>query len=402
MKQLVKVTALSVVVASSLFASGYKIPETSLNALALGSANVAHSSKSADCAYYNPANMSFMQDENSLEVGVIGVYLSPTNYDGARTQEGVDIDAKSERFLLPTLHYVSGALAQDFHIGFSMVVPAGLTKRWSESPAVDRAKEFSLEVVEFNPTLSYSISKQLSVAFGVRMLYSKGVVKSESSASRDMEGESVDFGYNLALAYKPTSSLEFGVTYRSNVDLTEEGDAKLYIGDATVYDGGSSVTIPVPALLNVALAYSFNDATTFEFVYERNYWSAYDKLDFNYRSTIPAILQPSMDDPITKDWKDSNAYRFGVTHKMEKYTFMGGFVIDKTAIREENVSFELPDADSMAYSVGVRYAMEKNLEFGVALLYSKKESRDVQNDTVDGEFSNANVTMASVAMAYKF
>lgn len=396
------VTLATIALSSTLLASGYKIPETSLNALALSGATVAHSSKSADSAYYNPANMSFMSDGNSLEVGLIGIHLSPTNYKGSGTQSGVDIDAKAENFLLPTIHYVSPLLNDSIHLGFSMTVPAGLTKRWSDSPALDRAKEFSLEVVELNPTISYRMNQNLSVAFGLRMLHSKGVVKSESTASRDMEGEGLDYGYNVALAYKPTSSLEFGVAYRSQVDLREQGDAKLFIGDAKVYDGGSSVTVPVPALLNVAVAYTYNEKTTLEFVYERNYWSAYKTLDFNYRSDIPAILQPSMDTPISKDWKDSNSYRLGITHIMDKYTFMGGFVIDKTSINEENVSFELPDSDSMGISAGIRYAMQSNLEFGFAMLYSKKESRDVTNDSVDGTFSNSNVTMLSVAMAYKF
>ena len=39
-----------------LMASGYKIPETSTNSVALSGANIAHT-RSTDAAYDNPANM---------------------------------------------------------------------------------------------------------------------------------------------------------------------------------------------------------------------------------------------------------------------------------------------------------------------------------------------------------
>ncbi len=42
-----------------------------------------------------------------------------------------------------------------------------------------------------------------------------------------MEGDTFEFGYNLALAYKPTNDINLAVTYRSEIDLEEEGTAKL-------------------------------------------------------------------------------------------------------------------------------------------------------------------------------
>ena len=57
--KLVKGLALSAVASSMLVAGGYKIPEQSLNSMALGAAYVAHT-MGADTAYFNPANMAFM------------------------------------------------------------------------------------------------------------------------------------------------------------------------------------------------------------------------------------------------------------------------------------------------------------------------------------------------------
>ena len=400
MKTIVKITTLSLLTATLLHAGGYKIPEVSTNGVALSAANVAHTT-GADAAYYNPANMIFMADENNMEADLKYIGLDATNFKGSGTQAGDNINAESETFFVPTLNYVSPKLG-NARVGLSIVVPAGLSKRWKDSPAVDKAQEFTLQVVEINPTAAFSVTDTLAVAVGFRIVHSSGIVKSSSSASRDMNGNSNDFGYNLALSYKPTKNLDFGVTYRSLVNLTEEGNAKLYIGGAKVYDGGSSVSIPLPAALNVAAAYTFASKTTVELVYEKTYWSAYSSLDFNYTSAISPILVPSFDNPIAKDWKDTEAYRLGITQKLDTLTLMAGVVYDNSPVPDNRVSYELPDSNSLSVSFGGRYGVTEKINVGLSALYSMRENRDVKNADIEGTFSNSNVLMVSAGIGYKF
>jgi len=401
--KLIKLTTLSIVATSLAYAGGYRIPEISINSVALSSANIANS-KGADASYYNPANMSFMNDQQAAEFNLMYVGLDPTNFSGSMSSTDstpVDIDSESETFLIPSLHYVSNEY-DGFRYGFSLVVPGGLTKRWNDSPAVDYAEEFSLTVIELNPSVSYKVDETLALAFGLRALHSEGIVKSSSTASRSLEGDSWDFGYNLALSYKPTNDLDVALTYRSNVDLTEEGNAKLYIGDAKVYDGGASVTVPMPAVIDLAFAYTLPTKTTIEFVYERTFWSSYEDLDFEYKDSIPVLLQAPMDNAIPKDWEDTNTYRLGVTQKLENYSLMAGIVYDETPVPENRVSYELPDSDSVAVSFGGRYAIDEKLDIGMSMLYSIRDDRDINNNEIKGTFSNSNITLVSFGAGYKF
>ncbi len=397
--QLLKLITLSLVTTTAIYAGGYKIPETSVNGAALSAANVAHSN-GADAAYYNPANMAFMDNNHEIEVDLMLINLDAVNFKGSGAMAGVDIDAESENFQIPSINYVSNKMGSA-RFGLSITVPGGLSKRWTDSPAIDTAEEFTLEVVEINPTVAFSLSDKVAFAIGLRVLHSEGIVKSTSTASRDLVGESFDYGYNIALAYKPTSNLEFGLTYRSNVDLTETGNAELSIGDAKVYDGGSSVTVPLPALLNVAAAYTFATKTTVEFVYERNFWSAYETLDFNYVDKVPNLLTV-MDTPIAKDWEDTNVFRLGITQELDELTLMAGIVIDETPIPEEKISFELPDSDSVSVSFGGRYQINDSWNAGLGVLYSMRDERKIDNDSIEGEFSNANVLIVSLGAGYKF
>jgi len=402
---LLKLTTLSLIASSAIYANGYKVPENSVSSVSLLAANIAHSS-GADTAYYNPANMAFMKDENNLELGLMLISVESSKFDGkgevAKEWITADhIESESELPIIPSIHFVSSKY-NNFTFGFSMVVPSGVTKEWEVRPAKDKAEQFTLEVIELNPTVAYKINDKMAIALGLRALKSSGIVKSTSSASRDMEGESFDFGYNLALAYKPTSALEIGVTYRSKVNLEEEGNAKLYIGNAKVYDGGGSVEVPLPAQFNLAVAYTFDSQTTLEVVYEKSFWSAYKTLDFNYISNIPAILQPSMDNPISKDWEDTITFRIGVTQELNELTLMAGLTIDETPIPDKSLSFELPGTDSTAISFGAKYKVNENLTAGFGMLCSMKESRKVINEELQGEFASGETYIFSTGIGYKF
>ncbi|MEA3331510.1 MAG: outer membrane protein transport protein [Campylobacterota bacterium] len=411
-----KIALLSLVTASVLMAGGYKIPETSLNAVALSAANIAHS-HGADAAYYNPANMVFMEDKEQMEMDLMYIGLDPINYQGSTTTSlglitnNVDIDAENETFFVPSLHYVSGK-AGETRIGLSVVSPGGLSKRWDEEPGKTTSQEFTLEIIEVNPTVAIPVSDKVAVAFGFRILYTSGVVKSDGQlspvpthrATRDLTGDSFDFGYNLALAYKPTSDLDIGLTYRSQVNLTIEGKAELSENVMFgTYDGDGSVTVPLPASASLALAYTLPSKTTIEFVYERNMWSAYKELDFGYEGALSTpILTAAFDDPKTKDWKDTSAYRLGITQELDAVTLMAGAVYDESPVPEETLGFELPGSNSLSLSFGGRYQISKELDVGLAVLYSMRESRKVKNDSIDGEFTNSDVLLVSTGIGYKF
>ena len=421
-----KIALMSIVASSVLMAGGYKIPETSLNAVALSAANIAHN-KSADAAYYNPANMVYMSDENHIEADLTYIGLDPINYKGSiitpkssTVVPGQDLNSQRETFFIPSVHYVSGKKGET-RIGLSIVAPGGLSKRWSKEPAKTSAEEFTLQVVEINPTIAIPINDKVSVAFGLRVLHTSGVVKSNGTSeihpsgatsviSRDMTGDSIDYGYNVALAYKPTSNIEAAFTYRSKVNLTVEGDARLSstsaLGGALpagAYDGIATVTIPLPAAASLAVAYTLPSKTTLEIVYERNMWSAYKDLDFNYDGTVVhPVLAGAFDDSKAKNWKDTNAFRLGITQELDDMTLMGGVVYDNSPVPESTLGFELPDTDSVSISLGGRYQVNDKLDLGLAALYSMRESRTVKNDSVDGEFSKGNVLIISAGLGYKF
>ena len=392
-----------------LLAGGYKIPENSANAVALGAANVAHNHNSADAAFYNPAKMVFMSDENHIDANLMYIGLSKVDYKGDVTgAPAQDISSESEDFIVPSFHYVSPKLGKsNARVGLSIVSPGGLSKRWENSIASYSAEEFTLQTVEINPTAAFEINKEWGVAVGFRMVHSVGIAKAQGkhpslgNYSQDLEGDGFDVGYNFALAYQPTKNLEFGFTYRSKINLALDGDADLISTTAPTLNGNYdvSVDIPLPAAINLAMAYTLPSQTTLEFVYERTYWSAYQALDFEYANPV---AEAKFGTTHPKKWKDANTYRFGVTQELETLTLMGGVVVDESPVPESTLKFELPDTDTLAFSLGARYTIDKNIDIALSGLYSLYDERKVSNSSLNGEFSGGDVLIISAGVGYRF
>ncbi len=405
MGRMIKGLALSVVASSVVMAGGWKIPEQSLNSMALGAAYVAHTT-GADTNYHNPANMAFMDaDRSYVEGGLTLAHLPSNVYTLVDPYSG---ESEVENHPIPFLHYVAPAMG-DFRWGVSMVAPGGLTKRWKEQPQKSFAEEFTLKIIELNPSMSYKISEEFSVGGGLRLIYSEGVVRSSGTVSRDMEGDTIEFGYNLAMTYKPTSDINLAATYRSNIDLKEEGTAKLYAGPTLAYDGKASVEIPLPAALNLAISKTWQETFTLEFNYERTFWSQYETLDFEYGGVDLGGLTPYFDTPQDRNWKDTNTFRLGATIQMNKLTTMMAFAIDETPAPVETIGFELPDSDAKIFSMGFRYQQTDNLSWGAAFLYDSKESISVpagvnENPVLvnGGGFSEGGAFLTTIGVAYEY
>jgi len=408
------IITVSIITSSFLVAGAYKLPEQSINSTALSATYVAHTS-GADTAYFNPANMAFLSsNKQMMEVGGTLVHLPENKFKGNQALSATEVypangNSEVEDIAIPYLHFVSNPIGS-FRWGASLTVPAGLTKRWHSDYQKLFAEEFTLKVVEFNPVLSYKLSNNFAIGGGFRAIYSEGKVYSDGNKAgvpikREMEGNSVEYGYNLATTYKPTNDINLAMTYRSNVNLKEEGDANLYIGNLGK-QYSTDVTVPLPAALNLAVSKTWLDRYTLEFNYERTYWSKYKSLDFNYGSAINSSLIEPFDNPKAKNWKDTDTFRVGATIDMNSITYMLAYAKDETPIPKEYINYELPDSDGNILSMGIRVKVNDNLSWGLAYLHDEKDSTTLKagenKNGIIGKFSGGGADLFTAGMSYEF
>lgn len=406
MKKVISVLAFtSILAAGSAMASGWRIPEQSVDSTAKSGANIASASK-GDTAYYNPANMVWMADSFHVEMDASYIYLSPVNYEDSRNP-AFNSESEDEHFLLPTAFMVSPSLG-GARIGMAIVAPYGLSKRWEDRYAKAFAEEFSLTTIEANPTVAYGFGKMVSVAAGVRMMYADATVKSDASGigtqlSREMEGDTVEWGWNAAVAVKPMDKLNISATYRSHIDLDFDDKAKLNLMGMRV-NPDAEVSVPAPAVFALSVAYDVLDNLNVELTWDRTFWSEYENLDFNFTPFNP--MNP-YEAPVDKSWDDADAFRIGVTYGLTKtLDLMAGFGYDKSPAIDRTLGFELPDSDAWLYSIGAQYKVSDKMDVGIAMLYDYKETREVNNiadgGKVSGEFTDASAILVTVGLNYRF
>ena len=416
-----KFIALSIAAATSVYAAAYKIPEQSLNGTALGAAYVANAN-GADASYYNPANMVFSSNDNELEIGLS--YITASEIDFASDSGSINESSEKENVIIPTFHYIIPSSIENTKFGISLVAPAGLSKKWNGAFGKAYSEEFTLKIVELNPTIGYKINDKLAIGGGLRLVYSEGVVKNQGTATvfgtptpfkRDLEADAIDYGYNLAITYKATKDTVLAATYRSFVDIEVEGSGTLsheFPGNSYSYDGDASIKFPLPAALNLAIAHTFGNLTA-EFVYEKTYWSELKEIDLNYStalddgSTKGKVADGLFDAPHAKNWKDTDSYKLGLTYKAnDSLTLMGSYGIDESPAPADTLSFELPDTDAKIYSLGFNYKLNKTSSFGAAYLISVKDDVAVNIGTgagdVAGEFSNSSVSLLTLGYTHQF
>jgi long-chain fatty acid transport protein len=401
-------TVAALAIGGTVYAAGYRIPEQSVNSVSKAGANVAYT-PGADAAYFNPANMGWLEDRGYFEGSLEWIKLKSVSYNDTRSA-GLNGESKKENFVLPTFFAVSPDY-HNFRIGLSLAYPNGLSKQWPQPYPGTFAEEFTLKTYEIGTSVAYTINDIVSLAGGLRAVYGDAKVRSAGqvapggvTASRYMEGDTWEWGYNLAFSVRPVKELHLSATYRSNVDLDLEGNAQLAtnLGPST-YNGQGAVSVPMPAVFALAGSYTFFDQLTAEIMFERTYWSEYEYLDFSYPVSLGnPVLIAAFDNPKLKSWDDSDTYRIGLTYDTrQSIILMAGFAYDETPIPDATLGFDLPDSKSYIYSLGFRYLATEQLELGLGYLYVDKDDRSAVNSMVNGEYTGSGAHVMTFGVSYK-
>lgn len=181
MKKIIAATTMAgILLSTHAFASGYRIPEQSMASAALSGAYIANDF-GADASFNNPANMGWTGEGWQTDANLTYINLTSVKYTDSRSST-LDGKSEDENFLLPQLHMVSPDM-YNFRVGISMIVPAGLTKRWEDPFPRTFAENFTLKVIEVSPSVSYTFGRKYAVAAGVRLLRADGKVVSNGTVA---------------------------------------------------------------------------------------------------------------------------------------------------------------------------------------------------------------------------
>ena len=277
-----------------------------------------------------------------------------------------------------------------------------------------------LRVIMINPSAAYMINSHFSIGAGLRIVYAEAEMKAQLPPGMDqvliqgyrqeMEGDTWEAGFNLAATVHPTDTLRLAATFRSEINMDIEGSGSGYTTNpftGQIYSFSSasgSTSIPLPAMLSLAISKTFG-RMTFEFVYERMFWSAFDVMDLNFDDQI---VELTLGGARLQDWDDSSDFRFGASYQhSDTLKLMLGVSYEETPVPDRTIGFDLPDSDLLWLAAGVAYAFKPNMELGFAYTYGYYMDRtigpsDANVNGIVGEFSDTSFHSLTASFSYRF
>lgn len=366
------VTSVSVLLASTAQASGFRIPEVSLSGLGQSNAQVADD-KEIGALPYNPAAMSFHEGTNATA----GILMVDPNISVTTTTGTHDSEGRSPAYI-PNL-YIMGHITEPVTWGLAINSPFGLETKWPSGtfplPAAASPTLSKLEMVNINPNMALRFGNT-SVALGVD--YYNVLDVNLNTATADVYGDGAEFGYNLA-AMHIVGPVTLGASYRSAI--TVDIDGKVNTLDA-------KTELKLPWMFQMGARYRISAPLAVELDFERTGWSEFDEILITTSSPLVTIRS-------TNNWEDANAYRLGGSYDVGPNTQLRfGYTFDETGQPDSRFNARIPDADRHLLSVGVKQNVAGwGLEAGY--MYVKFEDRTVTNTAPLGTYgSDANGTSA--------
>ncbi|CAJ1846947.1 Long-chain fatty acid transport protein [Aeromonas jandaei] len=396
-------------------AAAFQLNEHSASGLGRAYAGEAAIADNASVLARNPAAMTTF---DKMAISVSGTYIKPdVDVEGALYAGSTKVAPSSESDIAPAAFvpaaYFIQPLNDQWAWGIGLFSNYGLSTEYPKAyNAGIQAGDTELVTFNINPNIAYRINEHFSVGAGINAVYGAaelnryaGVIGSVTGLPQDknmahLKGDTWGFGWNVGTLYEINENHRFALTYRSQVDMSFDGDFNGKTSGFKTVDG--NLKLDLPAQAEFAGYHRLNQQFAVHYSVNWTDWSAFQELKAT--STSGATL-------LQKDekFKDSTRYSIGGTWYINPaWEARLGFAYDNTPIEAEYRSLSIPDSDRIWYSVGTTYHIntDMSVDFGMAYLDGKEV--DVKEALVPGlpyswqGTSHGNAFLASAQFNMKF
>ncbi|MBS4724515.1 outer membrane protein transport protein [Aeromonas veronii] len=405
-------------------AAAFQLNEHSASGLGRAYAGEAAIADNASVLARNPAAMTTF---DKMAVSVSGTYIKPdVDVDGAVYAGANKMAPASESGIAPAAFvpasYFIQPLNDQWAWGIGIFSNYGLSTEYSKTfPAGAGAGDTELMTFNINPNIAYRINEHFSVGAGINAVYgaaelnryagllgplnppSQGGPLPTDTRLAHLKGDTWGFGWNVGTLYEVNENHRFALTYRSQVDMSFDGDFQgLTSGNRTV-DGNLKLDLPAQA----EFAGYHRLSPQFAVHYSVNWtdWSAFQELKATSSQCAGGVC-------LQKDekFKDSTRYSIGGTWYINPaWEARMGFAYDNTPIEADYRSLSIPDSDRIWYSAGATYHIntDMSVDFGMAYLDGKEvdvnEGLRSHSDSLRWKgTSHGNAFLASAQFNMKF
>ena len=399
---------LSLLISSSLYSSGFSVPEQGAKSISMANASTAYVDD-ATAIFYNPAALNQLE---GLNVNLGLVFLKPTNSwtDGDKTAT-----TKDSLFELPQFNLTYRS-KKDFSLGIGVNAPFAAGIEWPDAwEGAELIEMMNLQSINISPTIAYNINENLTLGisydFGIAAVELRKRVKLSNEdwiiANMSSYGISVGHGFKIALLYNQPNKFKAGLVFKYGQDYHFKGKADFDVtNDAFLSkkpsDQFMTVDLSLPIEMKWGVVYYFNSKFLLSLDIQYTLWSSYDELKFVFEKNEFENEDGEYGNTSIskKNWNNVLSPRLGLEYKIDKLSLRGGYGYDLSPIPDETLDPSLPGSNRHIFALGFGYKLSF-VDIDFAYSYVLFEKRDASKSEFKGEYEG-NVNIFSFTTNFNF
>ncbi|WP_105257920.1 outer membrane protein transport protein [Pseudoalteromonas sp. T1lg88] len=400
------------------FAAAFQLAEQNVSGLGRAYAGEAAVADDASVVARNPALMSQF---DKAQLSIAAMYVKPdVSLEGESTNNGLDADVLDDSSIAPSAvipaGYFTMPLNEKVSLGFGVFSNFGLSTEFAEDYAAGQiAGETEIVTINTNVSVAYQLDEAWTLALGVNHIYADAKVKRTLGANplgapasleaAHLEGDDTGFGWNLGVAYSLDENNRLGFHYRSETDLTFDGE---YRNSLPAAFGGlegrelpGSLELTLPAIAEFSGSHQLNKEYGLHYSLVWTGWSSFDKLE----AFVPGIDQPVF--AKQEDFSDSIRVSVGGDYQLnEQWKLRAGLAFDESPVSQQHLSISIPDTDRFWFSFGAEWQLDEasSVDLGASIIRGKKQDF-VESDSLGQQWgfeSEGNAYLFGAQYNYSF
>lgn len=351
-------------------ASAFQLWEQSASGLGVAYAGSAAIADNASTNFYNPAGLTQLSGVQ-VSVGVAGI---GPNYEYRSNATGSYSGGNAGGWAAVPNAHLSAQIAPNLTVGFSVSAPFGLSTEYDPNWAGSTLSlKSEIKTVNYNPSIAYKVNDKVSLGFGLNYQTIDGELTRFSGVPAVgnvvLKGDDASWGWNAGALFTLSPAMRVGVSYRSAVKHTLEGNVTTGLGSTPVK---ADIKLPDTFVLSVWQQVSDRWEAMGDLSYTR--WESLQNLTVINRNNGSTVGSPEV-------FNYGNTWRlaWGAAYKYnDELKARFGIAYDRTPVQTGDRSPRVPDNDRLWLSIGGQWNMGKNgkLDVGYAYLYVRDPQID--------------------------
>ncbi len=409
MKFLLKPLAVAIALVSTpSFAAGTILGELgSLNASTAGAGSAAIS-EGAESAFSNPAAMSLV--EKSTLTGSLQAFDLNIEYQdsGSYGNFGGGTDGGNAGSVTPlgSVYWVN-PLSDKWAFGLALASQGGASVDYGDDwRGASLISSIDLVTVQVNASVSYKLNDQWAVGIGLVSEYASLVQTQQFTPNigAEYEAGSVEFGVNLGLHYSINEDHMLGLTVRSGLDHTLEGDVNLdRNGNGGIYD--ASLGLVSPAIVKLSGYHGLTDKFALLWSLDWQDWS-------KNQSSVLILDDSGRQVNVDRNWDDTYSASLGMHYQLtNQWRLEFGVGYESSPLSDSfddafNQYPDLPVDQIIRIGTGATYQVSDDFSVNFFVEYLDLGSPEISYDGIadsrlQGSYNN-DAAIAGITMNWVF